>query len=49
MPEELNRLPWLQLAATLWKPFSPDELLGTVNEVLRATNGAHEQTNPTPS
>lgn len=49
MPEELNRLPWLQLAATLWKPFTPDELLGTVNRVLCATDGSHEQANPTPS
>ena len=49
MPEELNRLPWLQLAATLWKPFTPDELLGPVTKVLRATSGAHEQTNPTPN
>ena len=48
MPEELNRLPWLRLAAILLKPFTGDELLGTVNKVLRATDGAREQTNPTP-
>ena len=33
--EELERHPWLQLAATLLKPFSPDQLLETVQEVLR--------------
>ena len=48
MPEELNRLPWLQLAATLWKPFTPGELLGTVKKVLRATVSAHEQVEPLP-
>jgi DNA-binding response OmpR family regulator len=34
--EELSRHPWLQLAATLLKPFYPDQLLVTVKEVLRA-------------
>ena len=34
--EELERHPWLQLAATLIKPFSPHQLLETVQEVLRA-------------
>jgi DNA-binding response OmpR family regulator len=48
MPEELNRLPWLQLTATLWKPFTPDELLGTVKKVLCATAGAREQIEPLP-
>ena len=48
MPEELNRLPWLQLAATLWKPFTPGELLGTVKKVLRPTNNAREQVKPLP-
>ena len=32
--EELDRHPWLQLAATLVKPFSTGQLLETVNEVL---------------
>jgi DNA-binding response OmpR family regulator len=32
---ELNRNPWLQGVATLAKPFTGDELLGTVNSVLR--------------
>ena len=34
--EELERHPWLQLAATLLKPFSPHQLLEMVQEVLRA-------------
>ena len=49
MPEELNRLPWLQLAATLWKPFTPDELLGTVKKVLRATDSDSERIKPLPA
>ncbi len=32
--EELARHPWLQLAATLFKPFSPHQLLATVQAVL---------------
>ena len=48
MPEELDRLPWLQLSATLLKPFTPDELLGTVKSVLRATGSAREQVMPLP-
>jgi CheY-like chemotaxis protein len=32
--EELERLPWLHLDATLLKPFSPDQLRQTVNRVL---------------
>ena len=35
--EELARNPSLRLAAILPKPFSVDELLGTVTKVLRAT------------
>lgn len=38
--EELERHPWLQLAATLLKPFPTEELLGTVKQVLRATERA---------
>ena len=38
--EELERHPWLQLAATLLKPFSPDQLLKTVKRVLHAADGA---------
>ena len=36
--EELNRHPWLQLAATLAKPFTCDELVATVGDALRATS-----------
>ena len=32
--EELDRNPWLQLAATVQKPFGSDELLNTVKKVL---------------
>jgi len=38
--EALNGDSSLQLAATLLKPFSMDELLGTVEKVLRATEEA---------
>ena len=34
--EEFARDPWLRPAATLIKPYTLDELLGTVREVLRA-------------
>jgi len=44
--EKLKRHPWLQIQATLLKPFTADELLGTVRKVLRATNGDHEQLEP---
>jgi two-component system, OmpR family, alkaline phosphatase synthesis response regulator PhoP len=46
MPEELDRHPWLQLAATLLKPFTGEELLGTVKKVLRVTDSAREQIEP---
>lgn len=48
IPEELNRLPSLQLAAKLWKPFTPDELLETVKQVLLETASAREQIEPLP-
>jgi DNA-binding response OmpR family regulator len=35
----LNRNPSLELAATLAKPFTMDELLGTVKKALHATEG----------
>ena len=38
--EELERNPWLQLAATLEKPFSRGQLLETVREVLLAADDA---------
>jgi DNA-binding response OmpR family regulator len=37
--EELNRNRWLRLAATLSKPFTSDQLVATVQEVLRAAPG----------
>lgn len=37
--EKLKRHPWLQIDATLLKPYSPDELLATVRKVLNATDG----------
>lgn len=40
--EELNRHPRLQIEATLQKPFTACELIGTVAEVLRAASGASE-------
>ncbi len=38
--KELNQHLWLQIDATLLKPYTPDELLGTVRQVLFATYGA---------
>ena len=38
--EELDRNPWLQLAATLIKPFSSGQLLETVRQVLLAADDA---------
>jgi DNA-binding response OmpR family regulator len=35
-PGELNRTPWLHLAGALLKPISSDQLLQTVQAVLRA-------------
>jgi len=36
--EELNRSPWLQVAASLLKPFTTDQLLEVVKEVLCAAS-----------
>jgi DNA-binding response OmpR family regulator len=44
--EELSQIPWLQFAATLLKPFTIDELLQTVKEVLGATHNARVYTGP---
>jgi DNA-binding response OmpR family regulator len=44
--EELNRHPWLQLSATLLKPFTDDELLGTVKKVLRGADSGRGQDEP---
>ena len=41
--EELDRQPWLHLAATLSKPFTGAELLGTVEKVLRPAVSAREE------
>ncbi len=41
--EELNRHPWLQLAATLLKPFTIEELLATVKKVLRAAESTRSR------
>lgn len=37
--DKLKRHPWLQIGATLLKPYTPEELLATVRNVLYATNG----------
>lgn len=41
--EELERHPWLRLAATLLKPYTTDELLATVRKVLHGADTPHEQ------
>jgi len=41
--EEFTRNPWLQPAATLIKPYTIDELLGTVQQVLRVTEAGPEE------
>jgi len=46
--EELAQNPSLQLAAMLPKPFTVEELLGTVTKVLRATDSPCEQLEPLP-
>lgn len=46
--EEFTRYPWLQPAATLLKPYTIAELLGTVKEVLHATDSSREQIAPPP-
>jgi two-component system, chemotaxis family, chemotaxis protein CheY len=49
LPEELERHPWLQLAAMLVKPFTSDVLLGTVRKVLHAddiADGSQPFTHP---
>ena len=44
--EELHRHPWLQLAATLPKPFTGDELLGIVERVRLTFTSACGQIEP---
>jgi DNA-binding response OmpR family regulator len=47
--EQLDRHPRLQIEAILLKPYTIEKLLGTVAEVLRATNGASEPDRATAS
>jgi len=44
--QELNRHPWLQVAATLLKPFTGDELVEIVKKVLCETGSSGEQLKP---
>ena len=37
--EKLKRHPWLQIDATLLKPYTPDQLLATVRNVLHSIDG----------
>lgn len=46
--EEFAQYPWLQPAATLLKPYTVEELLGTVKVVLRATSRARGEIEPLP-
>lgn len=41
--KELSRYPWLQLNAMLSKPYTGDELLGSVKKVLRRARNARER------
>jgi CheY-like chemotaxis protein len=41
--EKLKLYPWLQIDATLLKPYTPDEFLSTVRKVLYATDGVVRQ------
>ena len=47
--EELERLPWLQLDATLLKPFSPDQLRQTVKRVLCSAECAAKSVHSSPA
>jgi DNA-binding response OmpR family regulator len=47
--DEFNRQPWLQPDAMLTKPYTIDELVGKVKEVLRVARGSHGQTAPPPT
>jgi DNA-binding response OmpR family regulator len=46
--EKLKQHPWLQIDATLPKPYSPDELLATVRKVLHSIDGIAGQAAPLP-
>ena len=47
--EEFIRSPWLQPAATLGKPYTIAQLLGTVKAVFCATDDAGQQNAPPPN
>jgi DNA-binding response OmpR family regulator len=47
--EELAEHPWLQIEASLLKPYTFDELLDTVKNVLHAFNGDCPETTPPPN
>jgi DNA-binding response OmpR family regulator len=47
--EELKQHPELQIDATLLKPFTTDELLGTVRQVLRVTYSVSRQNERPPN
>src|SRR5579859_2302848 len=50
LPEDLfTRYGWLQPGAALIKPYSVEQLLGTVQAVLRPADGAREQMAPPPN
>jgi CheY-like chemotaxis protein len=44
--DKLKRHPWLQIDATLIKPYTPDDLLAAVRYVLHVTNVTAGQTTP---
>jgi len=46
---EFTRFPWPQPDATLLKPYTFAELLGTVKELLREPSGARPQLDPAPN
>ena len=47
--EKLKQHPWLQIDATLAKPYTPDELVATVRKVLFTTKGAAGPAAPPPA
>jgi DNA-binding response OmpR family regulator len=46
---EFATRPWLRPAATLLKPYTPEEFLGTVKQVLLATTSTRKETAPSPN
>jgi two-component system OmpR family response regulator len=47
-PQELNQNPWFHLSGALLKPVSPEQLLRTVQAVLRTPDSIREQIAPPP-